>query len=844
VTTAAALVGLRVCRGIDWRWNEQDGGPGGGGTIRRSTLPGALNWCTVSWDAGGRFSYRTGAQGAYDLCVAPQDAPPAPASAVSEDAPAGVSAEAPRRGWGSTAALPRARVPSSRPRQSSGLAQAVASAEELSARMDAMVEDLEAATARLPQIFAANASGSPRLPPPGRANSRLAGSGPPSASPRFAVGDSVVLAPHAAHHGGIDGVLTPGQIGTVVDIDTSATPNCVADSSGRRHWYSTAALHRAPGGSAAAPPSSTAHTLPSFRAGRPSGRAGIPVDDLSLHAPPHHTRSVPRERTNTRPVPRRREMATPGLVPVYTHEQTNSIALAAGIAAALDVCNADPTAAASSSASGSPADKCRRLRDAIAAYSDGVHYVQQQAASASHVGGTELVTYIAPVRRLPLMLHVSRGRLVSDAQAQFGPLGSPGWSSPLGVRFQSEGGVDSGGLTREFFSAVGQAAAGLRCLVPTAVEGAFEVYFDPGATSPQDVADAGFIGAMVAKVLLEGGGLRGSRHGGQLTLCGLRLALPAFKLLVGEPVTADDLASIDPATAASLAHVASTPGAASDGALGDATFELEYVSPHTRDGAAAAGASSGDDGISRHALMPGGKHVLVNEANKALYCRLRAEWALTAGPAHLLAAFMDGFYSLVPRQVVDALRLDGATLRLAVCGHPTVDLMGDVRRHTVYGNGYSARHPVVRWLWDVLGEWPEHRRLAFWRFCTGGDGLPPEGAVALAPPFSIRRAPRSQPRTGAANGAAAFYAAIAGGAAAAGGAVGGGRLATGTVAAAVAAASAGPPDGADEANMPPRLPMVHTCFRALDLPEYRSKEELSTALLKAIEFGAVGFEHA
>jgi hypothetical protein len=38
--------------------------------------------------------------------------------------------------------------------------------------------------------------------------------------------------------------------------------------------------------------------------------------------------------------------------------------------------------------------------------------------------------------------------------------------------------------------------------------------------------------------------------------------------------------------------------------------------------------------------------------------------------------------------------------------------------------------------------------------------------------------------------------------------------------------------------------MVHTCFRALDLPEYRSKEELSTALLKAIEFGAVGFEHA
>lgn len=437
-------------------------------------------------------------------------------------------------------------------------------------------------------------------------------------------------------------------------------------------------------------------------------------------------------------------------------------------------------------------------------------------------------------RRLPLILHVSRGRLVADAQAQLGPPGGPGWASPLGVRFQGEGGVDSGGLTREFFAAVGRAAGGLRCVMATGVEGAFEVYFDPGATSQEDCADAAFLGALVAKVLLEGGGERGARHGGQLTLGGLRLALPAFKHLVGEPVTADDLASIDPATAASLAHVASTPGAASDGALGDATFELEYTSPH-----ACAG---GDGGTSKHSLVPGGKHILVNETNKGQYCRLRAEWALTVGPAHLLSAFVDGFYSLVPRPIIDALRLDAATLRLAVCGQPVVDLLGDVRRHTAYGNGYSARHPVIKWLWEVLGEWPPHRRVAFWRFCTGGDGLPPEGAAALAPPFSIRRAPRTLLQGGGAGanpGAAAFYAALASQHRDGGGGGGGRHTAAGMVAAAMAAAAQG-----DDAAAPPRLPTCHTCFRALDLPEYRSKEELAAALLKAIEFGAVGFEHA
>lgn len=65
--------GLRVVRGPDWKYGEQDGGCGHVGTV---TLPDRLIHCVlppdsvfVTWDCGVIANYRIGLDGAFDLVV-------------------------------------------------------------------------------------------------------------------------------------------------------------------------------------------------------------------------------------------------------------------------------------------------------------------------------------------------------------------------------------------------------------------------------------------------------------------------------------------------------------------------------------------------------------------------------------------------------------------------------------------------------------------------------------------------------------------------------------------------------------------------------------------------------
>ncbi|XP_026669972.1 E3 ubiquitin-protein ligase MIB2 isoform X2 [Ceratina calcarata] len=76
-------VGLRVVRGQDWKWDDQDGGEGHTGTVVEIGKPPSYGnpaspyasdrtpdkTVIVQWDHGSRSNYRIGYQGAYDLLV-------------------------------------------------------------------------------------------------------------------------------------------------------------------------------------------------------------------------------------------------------------------------------------------------------------------------------------------------------------------------------------------------------------------------------------------------------------------------------------------------------------------------------------------------------------------------------------------------------------------------------------------------------------------------------------------------------------------------------------------------------------------------------------------------------
>uniref|UniRef100_A0A8C5SUI3 E3 ubiquitin-protein ligase MIB2 n=1 Tax=Laticauda laticaudata TaxID=8630 RepID=A0A8C5SUI3_LATLA len=70
---ASMQIGMRVVRGADWRWGNQDSGEGNMGTVveigRQGSPATPDKTVVVQWDHGTRTNYRTGFQGAYDLLL-------------------------------------------------------------------------------------------------------------------------------------------------------------------------------------------------------------------------------------------------------------------------------------------------------------------------------------------------------------------------------------------------------------------------------------------------------------------------------------------------------------------------------------------------------------------------------------------------------------------------------------------------------------------------------------------------------------------------------------------------------------------------------------------------------
>ncbi|XP_052131262.1 uncharacterized protein LOC113214724 isoform X3 [Frankliniella occidentalis] len=71
-TLKGIFQGARVQRGLDWSWDDQDGGKGGKGTVLKITdgskkTNSWRSWADVQWDHGKKNSYRVGAKGFVDL---------------------------------------------------------------------------------------------------------------------------------------------------------------------------------------------------------------------------------------------------------------------------------------------------------------------------------------------------------------------------------------------------------------------------------------------------------------------------------------------------------------------------------------------------------------------------------------------------------------------------------------------------------------------------------------------------------------------------------------------------------------------------------------------------------
>ncbi|XP_041078312.1 NEDD4-like E3 ubiquitin-protein ligase WWP2 isoform X2 [Polyodon spathula] len=181
--------------------------------------------------------------------------------------------------------------------------------------------------------------------------------------------------------------------------------------------------------------------------------------------------------------------------------------------------------------------------------------------------------------------------------------------------------------------------------------------------------------------------------------------------------------------------------------------------------------------VTTHELITDGENILVTAENKEEYIRLLTDWRFTRGVEEQTKDFLDGFNEVVP---LEWLRyFDEKEIELMLCGMQEIDLI-DWQKNTIYRH-YTKNSKQIQWFWQVVKEMDNEKRIRLLQFVTGTCRLPVGGFTELI----------------GSNGPQKFC--------------------------------------IDKVGKETWLPRSHTCFNRLDLPPYKSFEQLKEKLLFAIE---------
>ncbi|XP_039623285.1 itchy E3 ubiquitin protein ligase a [Polypterus senegalus] len=181
--------------------------------------------------------------------------------------------------------------------------------------------------------------------------------------------------------------------------------------------------------------------------------------------------------------------------------------------------------------------------------------------------------------------------------------------------------------------------------------------------------------------------------------------------------------------------------------------------------------------VTTHELKPDGSNLLVTEENKEEYIKLVAEWRLSRGVEEQTQAFFEGFNEVLPQQYLQYF--DAKELEVLLCGMQEIDLV-DWQRNTIYRH-YARSSKQILWFWQFVKEMDNEKRMRLLQFVTGTCRLPVGGFVDLM----------------GSNGPQKFC--------------------------------------IEKVGKENWLPRSHTCFNRLDLPPYKSYEQLKEKLMFAIE---------
>lgn len=182
-------------------------------------------------------------------------------------------------------------------------------------------------------------------------------------------------------------------------------------------------------------------------------------------------------------------------------------------------------------------------------------------------------------------------------------------------------------------------------------------------------------------------------------------------------------------------------------------------------------------------LIENGENVSVTNENKDLFIEKVIRYRLVGRIKEQTNAFVTGFHSLISKE--ELKMFNPSELDLIICGLPLIEVR-DMMQFSKYEYPFSVDHPVVQRFFAVIRHWSRDDLAKLLLFVTGSSQVPIGGFKTLREmgrPFTLA------------------------------------------------------PGGDHD-----RLPAAHTCINTLDLPEYRSENELNEKLHLAInECNSFGF---
>ena len=184
-------------------------------------------------------------------------------------------------------------------------------------------------------------------------------------------------------------------------------------------------------------------------------------------------------------------------------------------------------------------------------------------------------------------------------------------------------------------------------------------------------------------------------------------------------------------------------------------------------------------------LVPNGCNISVTDENKIDFINRRCIAKMKTEIEAQTKAFAEGLFELVP---YDKIRyFSPEEFELLIAGMQDIDI-NDFKHNTEYER-YEPTDDVIKWFWDVMGEFNQEELSKMLQFITGSNKVPVEGFRGLRAAHGRQRVCIRREMT--------------------------------------------------NNNL---LPKAHACFNQLDLPPYRSREEMEKMLRIVINYGVKGFD--